>query len=138
MQKLPFILGDSLGAGPAPTTCMNEVQDMQGGSVCHQNNPCRGPCKAVLQRLSCRGSDQNTVTPGRSTFCLSPAALHQGWQASVLQLAAVVASQACQKEQQSPQTCCVSLHCSACRLCVARRGGRILISTSAPVWEHSW
>jgi len=92
MQKLPFILGDSLGAGPAPTSPMNEAEDMQGGTRCCQNNPCKEPCTAVVQQLSHRRSDQSAATPRRSIFCLSPAARLWVWQASTLRLAAAAAS----------------------------------------------
>lgn len=93
---------------------------------------------AVVQRLSQRGSDQNPVTPGRSIFCLSPAAPLRGCQASALHSAAVAASQACRKEQQSPWMCCVSLCDSVCGPRVARPGSRLLVAASALAWQHSW
>lgn len=85
---------------------------------------------ARVQWLIRRGSDQNTA------YSLLLPLL--GGKVGVLQLAAVSASHSCQKEQQSPQTCCVSLCCSACGLCAAQGGDRLLITTSALLWEHLW
>lgn len=71
-------------------------------------------------------------------FCLSLAAMLWGGQASVLQSAAVAASQACRKEQQSPWACCVSPCYSVCHLCIAHWGRRLFIAASALAWELAW